>query len=114
MMGAGSGKPFPPSIGSVVVAPAAGDLSSVRRHPKFKDQLVPSAFPEVATLYDAFQRGLRVNPQGNCMVRARARTPPPLHPPRSHARARLRPTLLAGLPAHDGRGEERQEGVCRG
>jgi hypothetical protein len=53
-MGAGSSVPqFPYS--SVEVAPAKGESGSVRRNPAFKDQLQPTAFPEVTTLYQGFQ-----------------------------------------------------------
>jgi len=53
---------------SIVVSPASDDAHSpVYRNLNFKEGLVPTAFPEVRTMYDAFQRGLKVNPGGKCM-----------------------------------------------
>ena len=51
MMGNASSIP----VQSVIVAPANGDSGAVRRNPKYKDELVASFYPEVKTLYDAFQ-----------------------------------------------------------
>ena len=67
MMGAAESKYRHPSS-SVIVAPAEDDKHSpVYRNINFKDGLIPTAFPEVRTIYDAFQRGLKVNPNGKCM-----------------------------------------------
>lgn len=51
-MGSGSSKPMPSSI---VVAPGEGDNGAIRRNPRFQDKLVATAFPDVTTLYEAFQ-----------------------------------------------------------
>ena len=40
---------------SVIVAPANGNSGAIRRNPSHKDALVSTFFPEVKTLYDAFQ-----------------------------------------------------------
>ena len=53
-------------MGSVIVAPGDASHTATRRNIKYKDGLVPTAFAEVRTQYDCFQRGLRVNPNGNC------------------------------------------------
>jgi long-chain acyl-CoA synthetase len=52
---------------SVVVAAGSGENGDIRRHPKFKSGLTGPAFPDVTTLYHGFQRGLRVNPDGDCL-----------------------------------------------
>ncbi len=50
------GAEFSAPKASVEVAPASGDSSNIRRNPRYKDELVASAFPgEVDTLYTAFQ-----------------------------------------------------------
>lgn len=40
---------------SIVVAPGEGDNGAIRRNPRFQDKLVATAFPDVTTLYEAFQ-----------------------------------------------------------
>ena len=52
---------------SEVVAPGDATHSPTYRNKKYVGGLVPTAFPEVRTMYDAFERGLRVNPTGRCM-----------------------------------------------
>ena len=44
---------------SVEVAPAVGDSGAIRRQEKYKDGLKPSAYSDVTTLYEAWQRGLK-------------------------------------------------------
>ena len=52
---------------SEVVAPGDATHSPTYRNKKYVGGLVPTAFPEVRTMYDAFERGLKVNPTGRCM-----------------------------------------------
>lgn len=52
-MGAGQSSDLPYKA-SVVIAAGKGETGDVRRSSRFKE-LVPTAFPEVRTLYDAFQ-----------------------------------------------------------
>ena len=46
---------FSSAMYSTVTTPATGDSTAIRRNPKYKDELVQTAFPEVRTLYDCFQ-----------------------------------------------------------
>ena len=69
MMGATESKYVSPE-GSFVV-PGTGDAThtATRRtaDARYRDGLVPTAFPDVRTQYACFQRGLRTNPDGPCM-----------------------------------------------
>ncbi len=53
-MGAGQSLGPSPVVGSRVLSPASGLNGEVRGNVKYPD-LVASAFPEVMTMYDAFQ-----------------------------------------------------------
>ena len=64
-MGAGQSiGPFP-VVGSVVVGKDK-DGTEIRRNPEYKDKLIPSYFDDVTTMYEAFQRGLRVSRNDPC------------------------------------------------
>lgn len=86
------GAAFSSIMYSVVVAPPSEGSTAVRRNPKYRAALVETAFPDASTLYECFQRGVRVNAKGNCMVRGRraptatptppSPDPPPPPPPR--------------------------------
>lgn len=52
-MGAGQSVELPYK-GSVIIEKGSGDNGDVRGNPRYKD-LVDTVFPEVKTLYDAFQ-----------------------------------------------------------
>lgn len=53
-MGAGHSLGKFPAEGSVVVEKGKGESGDVRRNPNYPE-LVPTYFPEVKTMYDAFQ-----------------------------------------------------------
>ena len=65
-MGAGQSLGPHPVRGSVVVG-RDRDGAEVRRNPRYKNALVRTYFPEVHTMYDAFQRGLRLSRDGPCL-----------------------------------------------
>lgn len=57
----------PPRVQSVMLPAEKRGESPVYRSSISPDKLVTHVFDDVRTLYDGFQRGLRINPKGNCL-----------------------------------------------